>query len=131
MIIDPRTIDVSSRAADADFDIWLQKNLELIRELFSVPAWSAPTLLAGWTNVGGANDEIAGYRVTGTRQLHLRGYLVAGMLTDGTVIMQLPENARPNVHARIGNLEIRSDGDVAIYGASSPLSIHATINLNN
>lgn len=131
MIIDPREIDVASRVADSDFDLWLQKNLEIIRELFSVPAWTAPALLAGWSNVGGGNDEVAGYRVTGTRQLQLRGYLAAGTLTDGTVIFQLPEAAWPQKHIRVGSLEIRVDGNVAIYGASSPLSIHATVNLDN
>ncbi len=143
---DAREIDVRSRVDDKDFDLWLQKNLEIIRELLSYSPWVVPTLLAGWTEVGGVDDEPLGYRVSGLHVLYLRGYLEGGTTADGTVILNVPAPYRSDKTIRIGSvyvtgasedafqLEFRTNGDVAIYsvlGTSAKLSLHAAVFLDN
>ena len=141
-------IDVKSRNAEdpEHFDIWLQRNLEIIRSLLMHSAWVAPTLLNGWADVAGVGDETAGYSVDGLHHMHLKGYISGGTTADGTVLFNLTAGYRPVSIVRLGGmfvqgstensylLEILQNGNVAIYGVSgsSPiLSLHVTVDLDN
>jgi hypothetical protein len=55
--------------------------------------WKTPTLLNGWVNYGGS-DEDASYEKTGNR-VSLRGTIKSGTTAAGTVLFALPSGYRP------------------------------------
>lgn len=61
-------------------------------------AWITPTLLNGWTNVGG-NDATLQYFKDSTGIVHIKGVVTGGTATQ---IFTLPEGYRPN--KIIGNM---------------------------
>jgi hypothetical protein len=88
--------------------------------------WHAATLLAGWTNLG-APYTTAAYYLQPDGMVRLRGILVGGTKTDGTVIATLPAGYRPTADEiiTVGNatsggvlpeLRIRANGNIEIWG---------------
>jgi len=112
-----------------------------------IGATGRPAFKNGWSNVGGANDETLAFRVDSFKSLYIKGYISGGTTADGTVVFTLPNKfywptktirrAAMFVQGSTENsfqLEIQTDGDVAIYGVSgaSPLlSMHDVVSLDN
>lgn len=62
--------------------------------LYERHPWTAPTLHAGWSNVGGAN-QVIGYYKDNNGFVHLRGLASGSPTTIGTVLFTLPLGFRP------------------------------------
>lgn len=96
-----------------------------------IVAWTAPSLLNSWTNVGGAQP--AQYRVDCTGRVLLRGLIAPGTTTNGTTLFTLPSNARPTYPQSsitygdntVGfeRLQFNANGDVKINGSSAPSTV--------
>lgn len=130
---------------------WMTYIYELYRfvkgeQWHELGATGEPALQNSWANVGGANDETAAFRLFGVSQLHIKGLIDSGTITDGTVVFTLPEAYWPEKHLRVSGMyvqgssensyqiEIQTDGDVAIYGvsgASPVLSLHIMADIKN
>jgi hypothetical protein len=90
-------------------------------------SWASMTLLNGWTNVGSA-EVTAQYRLVPSppNTLQIVGEIVAGTITDGTVIANLNDGFRPihsvtfplacNPTNRAAVLRMTSAGDLTIFG---------------
>lgn len=126
--------------------------LNSVYKLFKTEAWhevgstGEPAFQNSWANVGGANDETLAYRLDGLGELRLKGYIDSGTTADGTVVFTLPEAYRPTKTIRCAamfvqgstensyQIEIQTDGDVAIYGvsgASPSLSMNIIVDIDN
>lgn len=92
--------------------------------LFTAPV--APTLLNGWTNLGGGWATSSYWRDT-EGVVHLDGLIANGTVTAGTDFFVLPVGFRPisqhlypvNSNGAIGRLDIYSDGRVLANGGIS------------
>lgn len=94
-------------------------------------AWANLTLGNGWTNLGSTYNPTAGYRMEVTGVVRLRGVVVGGTKTDGTVIATLPTGFRPTADQIIPvgngtsgsvlpNIRIRAaTGNIEIFGVSA------------
>jgi hypothetical protein len=111
-------LDFSGNVWDAIMDI-------LTANLGSSMAWTAPTLLNGWTNFGSGNATAA-YMIDAMGFVHVRGVITGGTPTDGTTLFTLPAGFRPPANVscnaiNAGNhssirIDIGSTGDVKLYG---------------
>lgn len=88
-------------------------------------AWVAPTLLNGWSNLGGLTAP-AGYRIVGG-VVWLRGVVTGGTTTVGTTIFTLPAGFRAS-HRLIfpvvsnnafGRASVDPDGTVQFFIGSN------------
>ena len=151
MNIDPppsRIEMVTNLVADAIWKTWFHavyKKL-IIENWHEIGATGEPAFQNSWANEGSAGNETAAFRKDGLDRLYLKGYIDTGTIADGTVIFTLPAGYRPTNVLRIAGMyvqgssenafqiEIQTDGDVAIYGVSgaSPiLSLHSNVVLDN
>lgn len=133
-------------------DSELQKIKFAINELYQLEDWhevggtGEPAFQNSWTNEGTATNETAAFRKSGYNVLQLKGLIDSGTIADGTVLFTLPAAYRPNKTIKVAGmyvqgstenayqLEIQTDGDVAIYGvsgASPVLSLHIRVDLDN
>lgn len=98
-------------------------------------AWTAPTLLNGWSNTGGANN-VAQYIIDAGGFVHIRGQITGGTTTDGTIIFTLPIGYRPpatvgmpcgagTTTATFGLLSIDASGNVKIFSVTGNLNLNA------
>lgn len=96
-------------------------------------AWTAPTLLNGWSNYGGTFAP-AGHRLTWKR-VYLRGSIAGGATAVGTSIFNLPAGSRPS-HDRVFScvqytgaaesmfrLVVKTDGSVLISGVTTSFQL--------
>lgn len=89
-------------------------------------AWTAPTLLASWTNLGGGH-QIAGFFKDRSGIVHLRGTIHNGTATGGTVLFTLPAGSRPTAteiqpcitNDVLGSIKVTTTGDVSLNVAGS------------
>jgi hypothetical protein len=93
--------------------------------------WTNFTLGNGWTNLGSPYNLNAGYRMEVTGCVRLRGVVVGGTKTDGTVIATLPTGFRPTADQIIPvgngtsggvlpNIRIRAaTGNIEIFGMAA------------
>lgn len=130
----------------------LQKIKFAINELYQPEPWheigatGEPAFKNSWVNEGTAGNETAGFRKTPSGSLRIKGLIDSGTIADGTVVFTLPVDYRPTNVIKVAGmyvqgssenvyqLEIQTDGDVAIYGvsgASPVLSLHIFIDLDN
>ncbi len=58
--------------------------------------WQNLTPLSGWRNYGGSFDPAGYVRMPGSPYPYLRGMIVDGQTVPGTVVLVLPEEARPD-----------------------------------
>lgn len=88
--------------------------------------WSAPSLGAGWANVG-SPSRVVGYRKDQNGQVWLRGLISGGTITDNTTLFTLPATYRPSQTEKFrvdnngsgASVAIFSDGTVRIFGATN------------
>jgi len=66
----------------------------LLLSVLGGEAWQTPALLNGWTTPGAAS-QAPGYRKTPWGEVQMRGTVKDGTMTNGTVILILPEGYRP------------------------------------
>lgn len=115
------------------------------RSWHEIGASGEPALQNSWANEGAAGSETAAYK-RNRDTLYIKGLIDSGTITDGTVIFTLPAGYRPNNVIKVAGmyvqgsaenayqLEIQTDGDVAIYGvsgASPVLSINCIVIIDN
>ena len=125
------------------FDLHKYVKIEAWHE---IGASGEPAFQNSWANVGGANDETLAYRLEGSKKLHLKGLIDSGTITDGTVVFTLPSEYAPAKTVKVPGMyvqgssenayqiEIQTDGDVAIYGVSGAgpeLSMHTIVDIDN
>ncbi len=146
-------IDVKSRmiADPSRFDIWLQRNLEIIRHWMYTDDWhwvgtaGEPAFLNGWANWGGTTEDVA-FRFQGHNRLALIGHVTGGPNGDSAVF-QLPDSSYyPNKDAEFPAMvhkgsgvemaaaELHQDGTFQLHGISAAMthvSMHVLINLDN
>lgn len=101
------------------------------------PDWITATLLNGWTNNLGYNPTAYCKDSLGT--VKLKGTIIAGTVTSGTVLLNLPEGYRPAIGDEIPilahrandgtfvNLELYSNGDLVLIGT---LPTSSTVRFN-
>lgn len=133
--------------ADYQWKAWLNRIFEWLigEDWHEIGASGEPAFQNSWANEGSAGNETAAFKYR-AGMLFFKGYIDSGTTTDGTVVFTLPEGRRPNSTIRVSGmfvngsseisyqLEIQTDGDVAIYGVSGAtpiLSLHAIVNLDN
>jgi len=154
MIINANQIDVKTNVNDPNFNIWLESNLTIIRELLSEGPWNKvgevgqPAFQNSWANEGLAHSEDMAFRKHGIHHLEIIGHIVPGTTADGTVLFYLPELYWPykriNVAGTSHNptsktvfygIEISEvDGAVTVHGLPSntdDVSMHFIVNLDN
>lgn len=150
MVLDPppSKVELASKPQpDYIWKAWIYSLYEYVnREKWNeIGSSGAPAFQNSWVNNGGANDETAAFRAR-FNDLYLKGLIRTGAIADGTVIFTLPGAYWPRKTIKVTGMfvqglvesayqiEIQTDGDVAIYGVSgaSPiLSIHAIVCLDN
>lgn len=100
------------------------------------PGWINPTLLNGWSNIGGVNTP-AGYFRDSQGFVHLRGTIKGGAVISWATLFKLPPNYRPKYNMTLvvssngldgmpvhGVISINSLGDVQLYsGSNSSLAL--------
>lgn len=100
------------------------------------PAWTALTLLNGWTNTGAPYATTAAFRIEQpSNRVIFRGLLAAGTLTGGTILFNIP-SSRPPWQSRVDaddngvvvQLQVKTNGDVQLVNtvaAGSLISLDA------
>lgn len=98
------------------------------------PQWIAPTLLNGWTNLGGTDNADAGYMKDGMSFVRFKGIIKPGTTTVATPLFKVPVGYRPGKIVRkivaglsvstaaFGYIAILPDGQVIIDSTASPTS---------
>jgi len=100
-------IDSKVRSADPDFDVWLEKNLDIIKQLFlgessdevwhEVGAVGEPAFENSWDNYGSnsfGDWSTAAFSKLGN-WVQLKGFVAFGVVSLGDPIFTLPEGYRP------------------------------------
>lgn len=149
-------IETDFETRDQIVDRKLLKNFAILRSQLQMEAWKEigsvgnPAFQNGWGNatiIGGGQDETAAFRKDFLGNLYLKGAIIGGTLTDGTILFTLPVNYRTkrraviNVYANTNGpstyfctLAFESSGNVRIYGligVSNDVQLHCQIHLNN
>lgn len=134
--------------ADRIWKQWIRSlyDMLMMEDWHEIGGSDEPAFQNSWANEGTAGNETAAFKLDGLGNLHLKGYIDSGTITDGTAIFTLPVGYRPTSIIRIAGMyvqgsaenayqiEIQTDGDVAIYGVSGAgpiLSLHCIVSLNN
>ena len=101
-------------------------NAEALQALLTLPAWTAPTLINSWANLGGA-FETAGYLKDGFGVVRLKGLITGGVTATNAFV--LPAGYRPGAEGQYviqgGYVLIFANGSVNLNfaaGANFPLS---------
>ena len=143
-------IDIVNKAV-SNSRIWMTYIYEMYRfvqieDWHEVGAANEPAFQNSWANAGGANDETAAFRLQGVNNLHIKGLVSGGTITDGTVLFTLPEKYWPEKTLKVASMyvqgssensyqiELQTDGDLVIYGVSGAapvLSLHARVDIRN
>lgn len=86
---------IAQVTTDASANISAVTDERNMRYALGLDTWHAPTLQNGWYNNGGTS-AVAGYKRDSSGFVHIKGEIIGGTVTSGTLIFQLPVGYRPS-----------------------------------
>lgn len=104
-----------------------------VRPFFEVDdqGWRAPVYQNGWANNGGGVYEIGKYRMMPDGTVEMMGFIVGGVIVNGTIMFNLPAGLRPakdhifacsNGNATGSFAAVTAAGNVSCFGVPSAVA---------